>query len=379
MDPSLSQTVSRILGVDILRSSRCGGGCDADAYEVVLASADSDALQNSGIPFDGMIDEDGRGSSKASKRARSGSSSSNKNNGNASSSKISPRIFVKVDKTGGVTGGDSLQKFQAEAAGLQAIAGTGTIRAPRPILAERLVDGGGSKKGGAFLAMEFIQLFDATKGSDAVFGRKLAEMHAQPPAKHAGSVVGSFGFPMLTWCGAGPQQNDWRADWLDFYREFRLREHMRLIESQQGKDAKLREAVEDLCKPGVLEKLFKGGSGSSGARDGRGGGAKAVTPSLLHGDLWSGNWACDNSGNPVVFDPSVYYGHHEAELSIMTMFGSPSRAFFEAYHAVLPRAEPHFETRQKLYQLFHYLNHYLIFGGGGYRGSCVRIVKDLLE
>lgn len=103
-----------------------------------------------------------------------------------------------------------------------------------------------------------------------------------------------------------------------------------------------------------------------------------MRPSLLHGDLWSGNWAADETGSPVLFDPACYMGHSEAELSILTMFGSPSQAFFDAYHAVLPKVGDKFEDRQQLYQLYHYMNHYAIFGRG-YRGSCMSIFKRLLK
>lgn len=103
-----------------------------------------------------------------------------------------------------------------------------------------------------------------------------------------------------------------------------------------------------------------------------------MRPSLLHGDLWSGNWAADENGEPVVYDPACFIGHSEAELSIMTMFGSPSKEFFEAYHELLPRHEMCFEERQLLYQLYHYMNHYSLFGSG-YRGACTSILDRLLK
>lgn len=98
-------------------------------------------------------------------------------------------------------------------------------------------------------------------------------------------------------------------------------------------------------------------------------------PSLLHGDLWSGNWSADDAGNPVLFDPATYYGHSEAELSIMNMFGGFSSTFWKEYHKSIPKA-PMFEERMQLYELYHYLNHYNIFGVG-YRGSCIRIMRSL--
>lgn len=80
---------------------------------------------------------------------------------------------------------------------------------------------------------------------------------------------------------------------------------------------------------------------------------------------------------PVIFDPATFYGHSEYELGIAGMFGGFNKSFYSAYHQKIPQA-PGFEKRNQLYQLFHYLNHWNHFGGG-YRGSSVRIMKDLLK
>lgn len=101
-----------------------------------------------------------------------------------------------------------------------------------------------------------------------------------------------------------------------------------------------------------------------------------VFPALLHGDLWGGNVAECPDG-PVIFDPASFYGHAEYELGIAGMFGGFSDSFYSGYHNKIPKA-PGFETRNQLYQLFHYLNHWNHFGGG-YRGSSLRIMKDLVK
>lgn len=86
-------------------------------------------------------------------------------------------------------------------------------------------------------------------------------------------------------------------------------------------------------------------------------------PVLLHGDLWSGNVATDSAtGEPILFDMSSYYGHNEAEFGISQMFSTLPPAFYKEYHSVLPRSEPHHDERMKLYELYHHLNHYLMFG-----------------
>lgn len=105
---------------------------------------------------------------------------------------------------------------------------------------------------------------------------------------------------------------------------------------------------------------------------------KNVRPAIIHGDLWSGNAGTDEqSGQPIIFDPSSSYSHNEAELGIMKMFGGFSSDFFEAYHDVIPKAQPYYQERQEMYEAYHHLNHFVMFGGS-YRSGTVRIFKKLI-
>jgi fructosamine-3-kinase len=99
-------------------------------------------------------------------------------------------------------------------------------------------------------------------------------------------------------------------------------------------------------------------------------------PSLLHGDLWGGNWAADESGQPVVFDPAVYFGDREADLAMTRLFGGFSRAFYEAYESAWPLAAGA-TLRFDLYNLYHVLNHLNLFGGG-YRPQAEALIDRLL-
>lgn len=101
-----------------------------------------------------------------------------------------------------------------------------------------------------------------------------------------------------------------------------------------------------------------------------------IFPALMHGDLWGGNVA-ECAEGPVIFDPASFYGHTEYELGISKLFGGFNSSFYSAYHDKIPQA-PGFEKRNQLYQLFHNLNHWNHFGSG-YRGSTVRIMKNLLK
>ena len=103
----------------------------------------------------------------------------------------------------------------------------------------------------------------------------------------------------------------------------------------------------------------------------------AIRPSLLHGDLWSGNYSADADGNPSIFDPACYYGHHEADLGITRMFGGFGPDFYDAYHEVIPKADG-FAKRAMLYELHHHLNHYNIFGSS-YRGGALSLMNRLLR
>jgi protein-ribulosamine 3-kinase len=247
-------------------------------------------------------------------------------------------FFVKTQHSPDIT------PFAAEARALQLIDETNTIRVPLPNYY-------GTCKDECFLILENIDLFPHTETSMALLGQQLAQMHMKGKESR-------FGFDMNNTIGATPQINDWSEEWVEFFREQRLECQLQLIEDRYH-DNELLSAAER-----IIEKLphyFQG---------------VAITPSLLHGDLWHANTAADKEGQPVVFDPSSYYGHSEADLCMAKMFGGFPPAFFEAYHAVIPQA-PGFESRQKLYSLYHALNHYNIFGVG-YRKSCLQLLSELL-
>ena len=96
-------------------------------------------------------------------------------------------------------------------------------------------------------------------------------------------------------------------------------------------------------------------------------------PSLLHGDLWSGNYLIDISGNPWLIDPAVYYGHREADLAMTSIFGGFSKTFYSAYESEFPLL-PGYSEREPIYQLYHLLNHLNLFGTA-YYGQVISILK----
>ncbi|RLV97010.1 hypothetical protein DV515_00012215 [Chloebia gouldiae] len=167
------------------------------------------------------------------------------------------------------------------------------------------------------------------------------------PSKGQGQMevqfVDQFGFHTVTCCGYLPQVNNWCSDWVSFFARQRIQPQMDLTGSSSG-DRKARELWAQLQVQAVLS-----------AEDTQFFCGVEIVPSLLHGDLWGGNVAEDDSGL-IIFDPASFYSHSEYDLAITGMFGGFSSSFYSLYHSKIPRAA-RFEKRLKLYQLFHYMNH----------------------
>lgn len=244
------------------------------------------------------------------------------------------QFFVKVNRA------DLLPMFVAEKTGLEAIRRSRTIRAPEVFMTGRQGDC-------AYIVMEYIELggpFDA--GS---FATALAAMH--------GCFHDRFGFESDNTIGSTPQPNQYSDDWIDFWCRHRLGFQLDLAE-QNGFDARLIDAGKSLAEN--LENFFTG---------------YQPRPSLLHGDLWSGNQGADLEGNPVIYDPACYYGDHEADLAMMELFGHPGERFFAVYHEHFP-IDAGYSQRRELYNLYHILNHANLFGAG-YAARALSLIERL--
>lgn len=232
------------------------------------------------------------------------------------------RFFVKTNRA------ELLAMFEAEQAGLEAIRRSRTIRVPQVFLT-------GCDGAQAFIVMEYIEL--RPRPAAEAFATALAAMHA--------SFNDRFGFECDNTIGSTPQPNAFNDDWIEFWRQQRLGFQLALAK-RNGFEARMIDAGYRLAED--LGSYF---------RDYR------PRPSLLHGDLWSGNQAADSAGNPVIFDPACYYGDHEADLAMMELFGHPGADFFAVYHEHFP-IDPDYPLRRELYNLYHILNHANLFGGG---------------
>lgn len=185
-----------------------------------------------------------------------------------------------------------------------------------------------------------------------LMGRGLAHLHLRSQRQ-------GFGFGQDNFLGFSPQANRWRDDWTVFWADQRLQPQISTLADTLGPDDSLvREAERLLAR---LDHYLGDVPGQS---------------VLLHGDLWSGNAAAGADGQPVIFDPASYFGHHEAEFGMMRLFGGFHERCEQAYREILPFRAGH-EERISLYRLYHEMNHLLLFGGAYYR-SCRQTLSQLL-
>ncbi len=244
-------------------------------------------------------------------------------------------FFVKLNAA------ENIEMFVAEAEGLRALAATRTVRVPESVC-------WGVADATAYLVLEHLEF--GRSATAAVLGEQLAMLH------HA--TQADFGWQRNNTLGATTQVNTPDADWINFWRERRLGFQLALARCNgcAGMLQDLGAALQDR-----LGEFFVG---------------YRPQPSLLHGDLWSGNHAYLVDGTPVIFDPAVYYGDREAELAMTELFGGFGATFYAAYRDTWP-LDAGYATRKQLYNLYHILNHLNMFGGG-YEQQALHMLQRLL-
>jgi len=184
----------------------------------------------------------------------------------------------------------------------------------------RVIDHG-IKDGQAFISLEHLGLRGS--GDSVALARMLAKLHRQTGPR--------YGWHRDGYIGLSPQANAWADDWSEFWWSRRL--------------------APQLARAGLRAEFLR--HALKGHRP---------APSLLHGDLWSGNAGFIDDG-PVLFDPAVYYGDREADLAMSELFGGFAPEFYAAYEQELPLDEG-YAWRKPLYNLYHLLNHLNLFGAG---------------
>ncbi len=233
----------------------------------------------------------------------------------------------------------ALEMFEAEADGLNELRAANEIRVPEVIDC-------GVANGESFLVIERFDFGRATSGAAQSLGIQLAKLHRHTQDR--------FGWIRDNTIGPTPQINDYSDDWIGFFREHRLGFQLALAASN-GYDLGTEGADVSDRLPALFDDY-------------------EPLPSLLHGDLWGGNWGVVDD-EPVVFDPAVYYGDRESDIAMTMLFGGFPRAFYEGYDSEWPMSPGH-EQRIKLYQLYHVLNHLNLFGSG-YLGQSRHLLAEL--
>ena len=230
--------------------------------------------------------------------------------------------FVKLNEAG------RIGMFDAEALGLQEIIDSGAVRAPLPVCR-------GKHGNRSYLVLEYLPL--GGRGSHEELGRALARMHE--------NTRDVFGWEHDNTIGSTPQINSTGKDWVGFWREQRLGYQLQLAE-RNGYGGSLQERGGLLLEE--FQHLFEG---------------YLPAASLLHGALWSGNYSFTRAGEPVIYDPAVYFGDRETDIAMSELFGGFGHSFYAAYREAWP-LDAGYPVRRTLYNLYHILNHLNLFGGG---------------
>lgn len=246
-------------------------------------------------------------------------------------------FFIKLNHS------NLLSMFEAEFKGLQEMEQSATVRVPHPIVSGVIGES-------AFLVLEKVSLCPGNSESDEQLGHQLAALHQQ---QHA-----FFGWHQNNTIGSTEQINHSSENWISFWHNQRLGFQLTLAE-KNGYSGKLIKSGEQLSE--ALDRFFTNHN---------------PQPSLLHGDLWSGNAAVTDYGEAIIYDPACYYGDRETDIAMTELFGGFSSSFYVAYNESYP-LDSGYRVRKTLYNLYHILNHLNLFGQG-YLHQAQNMIDSLL-
>ncbi len=279
-------------------------------------------------------------------------------------SSSSRAYFAKINQA------SQIAMFEAEALGLQQMRATQTIRVPEPIC-------WGTEGNSAYIVLEWLDL--GSRGGERAWeemGRKLAAMHKytppNPPLLRGGEERNStllrggeernstllgkvFGWDINNTIGSTVQINNWTANWAEFWAEHRIGYQLKLAKRRGGHFPQGERLLE------MIPELLAG---------------YEPQPSLVHGDLWGGNAGVTSAGEPVIFDPATYFGDREVDIAMTELFGGFPAQFYRGYNQVLP-LDGGYEQRKTLYNLYHILNHFNLFGGS-YQSQANQMINRVL-
>ncbi|AMW28486.1 MULTISPECIES: fructosamine kinase family protein [Arthrospira] len=251
--------------------------------------------------------------------------------------------FVKLNSASQVA------MFEAEAWGVQQMWETQTIRVPKPIC-------WGTAGNSAYIVLEWLEL-GGRSNSQAMekMGRQLARLHQWTPQPDYRGYQ-QFGWDINNTIGSTPQINTWTTDWGEFWRDHRIGYQLKLARRRGG-------TFENSDR--FLDKIPELLSGHH------------PKPALVHGDLWGGNASVTHDGEPVIFDPAAYFGDREVDIAMTEVFGGFSPAFYQGYNQIYP-LDKGYSRRKILYNLYHILNHFNLFGGS-YGSQANQMIQQILR
>ncbi|MCP4437344.1 MAG: fructosamine kinase family protein [Aureispira sp.] len=230
--------------------------------------------------------------------------------------------------------------FKQEAAGLQLLGQAQAIETAKTLWI-------GQEGDDAYLILAYIHTGVKGKKFWEDFGRELASLH-QRTSSH-------FGLENSNYIGSLVQYNRKESKWTTFYIEQRLRPQLDLAIQQERIDRSTILKFEQLFK--VLESI-----------------CPEEKPSLIHGDLWSGNYMVGQRGQPILIDPAVAYASREMDLAMMQLFGGFDQQLYAAYNEVYPLLKD-WKNRIPLYQIYYLMVHVNLFGGS-YLSSVQQALKN---
>lgn len=230
--------------------------------------------------------------------------------------------------------------FQLEYESLLELSQNELMQIPTPICF-------GSSHDKAYLILEYIPM--NAHGDSRLMGKALAQMHK--------ITASQYGWINNNFIGSTTQSNQTHSDWLSFWRDERIIPQFEMLYNK-GYQSYLSPSADKFLLH--LEALLANHNPAA---------------SLLHGDLWSGNYAYNESGQPVIFDPALYYGDRETDLAMTELFGGFDESFYTAYNEVWP-LEKGYKDRKTLYNLYHILNHANLFGTS-YLNQAINMLERL--
>ncbi len=250
---------------------------------------------------------------------------------------LKQEYFVKINQA------SLIEMFVAEASGLKEMAQTQTLTIPSPVC-------WGLVGNSCYIVLEWLNL-SGRSNNEAWYemGKQLARMHQQGTSDR-------FGWNMNNTIGSTPQINTWVDNWADFFAEQRIGYQLKLARRRGG----------NFPDTGRVVAAVKANLAD-----------RNPIASILHGDLWSGNASITAAGEPVIFDPATYYGDRETDIAMTELFGGFSPHFYQGYNQQWA-LDPGYQTRKSIYNLYHILNHFNLFGGG-YGSQANNMISKILK